>query len=61
MPACLGAEDTSVNKTKSNLHGASILEGATDEKQAHKEEEKIKQGQNMTGVLFYKGGQERLL
>lgn len=60
MPALLGAEDTSVNKTKSSLHGASNLEGATDERK-HTKEKKIKQGQNMTGVLFYKGGQKRLL
>lgn len=60
MPALFGAEDTSANKTKSNLHGASILEGTTDPKK-HTKKKKIKQGQNMTGVLFYNGGQIKLL
>lgn len=36
--ALLGAEDISVNKTKSSLHGAPILERAADEKKAHKKE-----------------------
>lgn len=49
----------SVNKIKSSVHGASILEGATDTKHIKKEKQSRIGGCNVTGRQFHKRWSEK--